>query len=436
MTHNKLRLTVAHNNQTDLLPALSKLDAVESVYGKMGGDLVGGGRSSYMLADLTFKQLKELIDQAHSYNKKFIYLLNSPCLSNKETTRKFNNELFAFIGTLVDMGVDGFVIAMPYILDLVKKHFPKVTVSVSTFAIINSITKAKIWEDKGADRIIIQQDQNRDFKLLDKIRRAVSCELELFANNLCMDQCPYPPFHAAFNAHSSATKELTRGFALDFCAYNCAQRRLQHPVEFLRGRFIRPEDLHVYEEIGIDVFKLADRMKSTRWLTNVATAYNNRRYDGNLVELIGYPLFRGEGEEGVVGDPIKWMMRPDFIHMDMLKLVRQMGQAKDMVFIDNTKLDGFVDYFKKHDCRTAICDEECTHCQKYTDRAVTLDAENVAQRLAVYQEAVDMLVDRRAFAAEPLMKQFMIKTVGKAVMMLKKKKQAKTVKTGRSGSTV
>lgn len=408
-----MRLTVAHNNEMQLVPQLAKLPSVESVYGKMAGDMVGGGRNTFLLADVNSRELKTLIDQAHAHGLKYIYLLNSPCLSNMETTRKFNDQLFTFIGSLVDMGVDGFVVAMPYLLDLIKRHFPKVTVSISTFAIINSVTKAKVWEDKGADRLIIQQDQNREFALLEKIRKAISCEIELFANNLCMDQCPYPPFHANFNAHGSTTSDRTKGFALDYCGYQCAQKRLENPVEFIRGRFIRPEDIHLYEEIGIDVFKLADRVKSTDWITQVATAYNNRHYDGNLVSLIGYPFMRGVNDTTTVGNPIRWMMRPDFIHMDMLREVRYLGEAKDLIFIDNRKLDGFIDYFRKHDCRTSICDVECTHCKKYAARAITVDEAAVADRIIHFKKIHDMMVDRSAFAKEPLPKQIIIKAMAK-----------------------
>ena len=413
MSATKMRLTVAHNNEFELTPNLATLESVDSVYGKMAGDIVGGGRNTYLLADVNLQQVQALIDQAHAHGIKYNYLLNSPCLSNMETTRKYNDQMFAFIGTLVDMGVDGFVVAMPYLLDLIKKHFPKVAVSVSTFAIINSITKARIWEDKGADRLIIQQDQNRELKLIEKIRKAISCEIELFANNLCLDQCPYPPFHANFNAHGSMSNDKTKGFALDYCGYSCTERRLTNPVEFIRGRFIRPEDIHIYEEIGVDVFKLADRQKSTAWLTRVATAYHNRYFDGNMATLIGYPFLRGEDDAINVNNPTRWMLRPDFIHMDVLKELRYLGEGKDLVYVDNRKLDGFIEYFKKHDCRMSICDVECTHCQKYADKAITIDEAAVAERLTHHKKIHEMMVDRSAFATEPLPKQVIIKAMRK-----------------------
>ena len=422
MTEDRLRFTVAHNGDPELVPRLADFDSVESVFGKMSVDLVGGGRNSFTLRETNLNQLKYLIDQAHHHKLQFIYLLNAPCMSNLEMTRDFNRQLYSFVGTLVDMGVDAFVVAMPYVLDLIKRHFPSVSVSISTFAIINSITKAKIWDDKGADRIIIMQDGNRDFTLLKKIRQAVSCEIELFANNMCLDQCPYPPFHAAFNAHGSTSTDPIQGFGVDYCANSCVERRLNHPVEFIRGRFIRPEDTHLYQKIGINVFKLSDRTKPTDWIVNVARAYHHRRYDGNLAELIGYPFMRGDNDQ-IFSKPVKWLLRPDLVNLDILKLIEKIGTSETLVYIDNRKLDGFINHFTTHDCRNAICDEECQHCSKYAKEAVHFNKEKARARAEHHRQLLEMVVDRTAFKNEPIFKRLTIGAFRKATSAIQFGKQ-------------
>ena len=415
MSVDRLRLTVAHNNDPELVPRLAEFGSVESVFAKMPNDLVGGGRNTYVLKELNIQQLKSLVDQAHQNNIKFLYLLNASCLSNLELTRSYNNKLYAFVGTLVDMGVDGVVVAAPYLLDFIKRHFPSMKVSVSTFAIINSIKKAKLWANRGADRLIIMQDVNRDFTLLRKIRQAVSCELELFANNMCVDQCPYPPFHAAFQAHASSSADSSKGFGVDYCGYNCTLRRLENPVEFLHGRFIRPEDIHLYQDIGIDVFKLSDRVKPSDWIVNAARAYHERRYDGNLVDLISYPYLRGKGDS-VLSRPAKWLLRPELINLKILKEMAAIGQSESMVYIDNRKLDGFAEHFMKHDCKNTICGEECKHCSKFAAKAVSLDEEKAAAQIAHHKEILEMVVSRSAFESEPLLKRLSIKAVRAAMM--------------------
>ena len=58
------------------------------------------------------------------------------------------------------------------------------------------------------------------------------------------------------------------------------------PIEFLRSPFIRPEDVHVYRELGIDIVKLADRSEPAEALARTARAYCEEKYEGNLFELI------------------------------------------------------------------------------------------------------------------------------------------------------
>ena len=66
----------------------------------------------------------------------------------------------------------------------------------------------------------------------------------------------------------------------------CSGRLLTEPVELLRSPFIRPEDLHVYDELGMDIIKLADRTESAETLMQTARAYAAERYEGNLFQLI------------------------------------------------------------------------------------------------------------------------------------------------------
>jgi len=66
----------------------------------------------------------------------------------------------------------------------------------------------------------------------------------------------------------------------------CSHMFLSQPVEFLRSPFIRPEDIHAYRDVGMDVIKLSDRTEAVEFLLRTARAYASGRYDGNLFDLI------------------------------------------------------------------------------------------------------------------------------------------------------
>jgi len=62
-----------------------------------------------------------------------------------------------------------------------------------------------------------------------------------------------------------------------------------------------PEDLHYYEKLGYETFKIVERNTPTQILLERVKAYSERRYDGNLLDLVqnyAYPKTswrRGQG---------------------------------------------------------------------------------------------------------------------------------------------
>lgn len=411
MKRSNTRFTVAYNGDIDLIPRLARYQEVESIFGKLAVDILGGGRPSFMLASATMDDVKKSVTEAHRCGIHYYYLLNSVCQSNLEWTRAHNKRLVEFIEQLDEAGIDGVVVATPYMLDLMKKRFPRIKVSMSTFCMTTSPTKAKTWEDLGADRIMVMQDMNRNFRILEQIRRAVSCELEIFATNMCLYQCAFPTAHMPAVAHASASRSATGGFYIDYCASQCAFKRLSDPVEFIKGRFIRPEDIHHYEDIGFDVFKLSGRAKSSEWLERMVKAYSERRYEGNLADLITYPYMSSKGE-GTLDNPFRYLLKSRHINLSVLKTVGKIMEMRDMFSIDNRALDGFLDHFKRFDCDSAVCGTDCRYCHEIARETVAVDRTRIGTWLAMFREMFDMLADGRAFKRNGFLKGAFASMVG------------------------
>ncbi|HEY5956037.1 MAG TPA: peptidase U32 family protein [Polyangiaceae bacterium] len=394
------RFTVAFNGDDHLIPTLASLHEVESLFGKLSRDVVGGGRPTYLLADIGLERLSNSIRIAHQHELKFYYLLNSACMGNREFSRATNKHINLLIDNIVEAGADGVVVSMPYLLTLVKKRYPKLRVSISTFAGIDSPQKARAWEDRGADRLILSIDVNRNRTMLEKLRQTVKCELELFANAMCLFQCPFGAAHAASNGHSSSSVDTLKGFTLDYLSYQCAERRLREPSEFIRGRFIRPEDIDTYTELGIDVFKLSDRLKGSSWLIRAASAYASRRYDGNLADLISYPVFASEQERPLT-NPARFVARGKHANRALLQVMQDITKCVTPVYIDNRKLDGFLAHYFRHDCLNSRCGVDCRYCETVAARAVTLDPAKHERCLAHVTQFNAALEDHRTFTPDP-----------------------------------
>jgi collagenase-like PrtC family protease len=399
MESRHARFTVAFNGDDRLIPAVAGLRGVESLFGKLSQDVVGGGRPTHVLADIRLAELKNSVRIAHAYGLEFNYLLNASCMANQELSRSTNRRICALLDTLVEAGVNRVVVSLPYLLALVKKRHPQLRVSISTFVGIDTPSKARIWEDRGADRLVLSIDVNRNRTALEQIRRAVSCELELFANAMCLYQCPFGPLHAASNGHASCSTDPLKGYGVDYYSYQCAERRLREPSEFIRGRFIRPEDVIRYEELGIDVLKISDRLKGTPWLIRAVRAYSSRNYDGNLADLISYPLFASEGERPI-SNPARFVANGAHANVALLKVVQGIQHCVTPVHIDNRKLDGFLDHYFRHDCANSHCGVECRYCASVALRAVSLEPGKQEQCLSHIRQLNELLEEQRAFTGD------------------------------------
>lgn len=389
-----MKITTGFNGDIDLISQLAQYN-VESIYTKMTHDIVGGGRPSFLLPEIKEADIKRIIEKAHENNLKFYYLLNSACQGNLEYTRRHNNAIIKFIGKLSEMGVDGIVAATPYMLDLVKKNFPHLCVSISVFTYIDSVEQAKHWYNRGANRLILHPDVNRNFELLRNIRRAVDCELELFANDVCLHQCPYSYAHATASSHASSSRDRNNGFVITYELYNCTIDKLCTPANLIKARWIRPEDLSCYEELGINTIKLIDRMKNSGWILNTVKAYTEREYKGNLVDIVPFPMVKGDSEDFMINTGVTRLIKPKYINLSLIRKQRELEFPE--VCIDNTKLDNFINYFKSDRCREHVCGTTCTYCYDVAEEVVTLDKSKVNKIVAALTDMRNMLIDGRAF---------------------------------------
>ncbi|MFQ5847005.1 MAG: peptidase U32, partial [Candidatus Methylomirabilales bacterium] len=136
-----MRLSVATNFEPELIEALNGYP-VHELFGKLPVDPLGGGRASYMLSPLTKRGLAAHVREAHRHGIRFNYLLNAACLDNREWTRRGQRQIRTLLDWLVEMGVDAVTVSLPYLLDLIKRSYPQLRVTVGVFAGVDHVEKA------------------------------------------------------------------------------------------------------------------------------------------------------------------------------------------------------------------------------------------------------------------------------------------------------
>jgi collagenase-like PrtC family protease len=373
-----MKLLVPTNWDPDLIGPLSRLGIDVQLYGVLPTSMIGSGGSGPDNVGMVEEQAEEYIGQAHSAGLKFDYLLNAPSMGNMEWDENTHRELLMHLSWITSIGTDSVTVTIPYLVELIKRQFPQLKVRVSTIAHVNSVARAKMFESLGADSITLDINTNRDFTLLKAMRDAVNCELTVLLNNLCLYQCPYENYHHDALGHASQSYNPLRGYYVDYCVLRCTFERLRDVSQIIKCRWVRPEDIHVYEDIGIDGFKISGRSMPTQRILYAARAYSSRHYEGNLYDILNIitPKTR-------VASPA--------LPVELANAIA----SPPKFYIDNRALDGFMDFFKKQNCLSGC--GRCDYCQRIANKVIQFDADEVDKYMAALNAFLDSLSSSKIF---------------------------------------
>ena len=268
------------------------LEDVKEVYMAGSPVVMGSGRATLYAVHL--EELKEQVDYAHQHHLKLNIVINPSCLGGAHLTFEGYTKFAWYFEELNKAGVDGVTVAEPYLIELLR-DFPMRRI-ISCIAHVESPQRAEFYEDLGADTITVDTNINRNFGVLEAIRKAVSCDLRILVNEGCLYKCPFR--HAHFNLFSHIT--ATRSSLLnpqaqpinlfsDYYFDKCISIRVRDPAQIIRSPWIRPEDLQEYETLGIDDFKISGRANALNWIIACMLAYGRRSFEGNLLDLLDCP---------------------------------------------------------------------------------------------------------------------------------------------------
>lgn len=329
---------------------------IKEVQGSLPVSIIGSGRNSWDIPKINIQQLKRHIKQVHNYGFDFCYLLNAACLGNIEYSFSGRKKIIELLNLLVEVGVNMVTVTVPFLAEFIKERYPQLKINTSVYSNIDTLDKTLFWENLGADRITLDPNINRNFSLLKKIRDKVKVDLQLLVNTSCLFSCPARHYHANVTGHFSQEASLDFFPAFSFNE-RCMLSRLQNPVEFIKTPWIRPEDLSLYADIGINYFKIAGREYPSKKILPQISAYLSGNYNGNL-----YDLLMGFFDSYKFKKPLE-------------------------VYIDNNKLLDFIDFFiKTQSFPCADGCESCSYCYDYANKSVKIDKEGRNEYIKLFSE--------------------------------------------------
>lgn len=346
------------------------------------------GRPSNTLRTIDKIKLEEHVRKVRNANIKFNYLLNGACLANNEQDSIWQKKFRNFLDYLRDIGVNALTVSNPFILQIIKKYYDCFSVRVSTFACIDSYEKAKFWEELGADYICVDfVKSNRNFEVLKyMVKNLKHAKIELLMTNSCLKDCPYIHTHTASLSHASNLISNENKKYSDWCLYSCQEYELNHLEEYIKSPWIRPEDVKEYEKIGIEHFKITERDFPTKEILKRVKAYTDRKYDGNLLDLIqGHGWTNHEIQESNLEFDTNLNSEKEILQE--ICRVRGLGCEREFpqhIYIDNKKLDGFINFFKQGKCKGNCI--ECNYCKGISKKVIKRENEICNYIMELYKK--------------------------------------------------
>lgn len=297
---------------------------VLETYGQVTiGNVFGSGRSADCLPTVDITTLKEYIDYAKSKGVDFSYTVNASCMGNIEFTARGVEGIEQFLGELYAAGVQNLTIALPSLIELVQKCKYPFKIKGSTICQITNANKAQVFKRFGLERIVVDESINREIETLKRIRNLFGEKVELIVNAVCLKNCTNRMFHYNQMSHDSMVQEEQ---ITTYYSHRCMVRRCEDVSNLLKISWIRPEDLKYYTAIGINYFKIQGRQAVLKGdLIKTLEHYFQESFAGNLMDLID--LFSSSNS---------------FI-----------------AYLDNQKLDGFLQPFVEN---KNFCIDDCSNC--------------------------------------------------------------------------
>ncbi len=366
-------IKMPYNWDLSLLDSLDKMNReddtiypVKEIYASDRKSIVGTGRPPAVIPE-RHESYATHINSSHKKGMKFFYVLNACSMAGQELNGDTQKEIYTHISDLVEAGVDGFIITIPYLAVLIKTWFPKLIIASSVNNQLDSVAKIEqLLYSAPYDEIQFPFTRSRDFPLFREVSNHFPEKgRTALVNESCLPDCAFQRFHQDFyNFLSPEEKKI------DFYHLCCAVHKLENPLNVLKSQWIRPEDLCFLKEAGITAVKLAGReKKDSSWLLDLARNYSKGQSTGNI---------------------FRFVEKTGLLDMDWKDIL-----GKDLdpchYIVDSQAMDGFIKpfYDGKVPCVTnKNCSADCKWCEGFM-HAVTLPP-NRSERLNTVNQLMEV----------------------------------------------
>lgn len=256
---------------------------IAEVYGSFPDISHSQTRINERLSNSTLNFFKEYVSYAHQNGIEFDYIMNGTCYGNK-SKEELIDDFLSEITVVRLIGIKKITASSPFLIQFIRSRFPDMQITASINLCTNSVGQALRWQDMGVNRIVLDRSINRNGKLVKIINSHLNIETELLVNSMCLCFCGMHQFHNNMNSHINDSSD--KSYCYNYPYSKCFETYLKNPIEMICSGWIRPEDLDLYQTLGISNFKLEGRGEDKEIVLKIISIYMNNEFNGNIFDLL------------------------------------------------------------------------------------------------------------------------------------------------------
>lgn len=277
--------------QSDFLESIIRnKEYIHEVYFSWG-DFANGRNSQLRQGCLTqweaqLKQeteLRRLSEQGLQFN----LLFNATCYGKDSQSKEFFRKIGETVSYIKEhMGLASVTTTSPLIAKFIKENFEGIDVRASVNISIGTV-EAMDYISDYFDSFYLKRELNRDFERISELKKWCDNHGKILyglANSGCLNNCSAHVFHDNLVSHESEIAVMDNGYAFEGICRKYLQKRENAYALLDYTNYIRPEDMHYYEDI-FPAMKLATRV--SMYATRILKAYiEDQGYSGSVLDLL------------------------------------------------------------------------------------------------------------------------------------------------------
>ena len=223
-------------------------DAISGVYFSLPGAPSARSVIDSSMRGEMFDELKAI----RKLGKKLVLLYNANCYGAQAASPEFRSHILEEVELVrKEFDVLDVTTTSPYVAKVIKQTQPDMDVCASVNMRISSVQAMQLLTD--FDSFYLQREYIYDFARIEQLKSWCDDHgktMRLIANSGCLYDCPFHTFHDNLVAHEA---ELHEGSVMGKHPSPCwdtmhALTDAESAALFIRGNWIRPEDIHLWEK--------------------------------------------------------------------------------------------------------------------------------------------------------------------------------------------